>query len=127
MKRPLTLLAFTLLFATVALPTATQADAPATQSGIEELRSRLNLTPEQQSRIAPFADERKRKMQQIREQWNTASSRRDKRALMQQARQAQEEFTRNVEPLLTADQQAEWQKIREEGRKELRQRWQERQ
>ncbi len=97
---------------------------PATATiNIDELRSRLNLTPEQQTQIAPYADKRKAKMEELRSKVSGSASRRDKRAALQEAKQAQEEFIKNVEPLLTPEQQTEWKKIREEVRAELKERW----
>lgn len=96
------------------------------EMGIEQLKSRLNLTPEQQSKIQPYADARKAKLQEVHAKMQHATSKRDKRAVMQEARKAQDDFVRNVDPLLTADQQAEWKKIRSEAREKMKKQWQER-
>jgi hypothetical protein len=112
-----------LAVAALAISNLSQAAAPSQQPlNIEELRSRLNLTPEQQAKIAPLAEQRRAKLQDIQSKLSSASSRRDKLGLMKEAKQVQDEFVGDVEPLLTADQQAEWQKIREEVRAQMRER-----
>ncbi|HKE94231.1 MAG TPA: hypothetical protein VKB34_08010 [Povalibacter sp.] len=102
------------------------ADAPAAQMSIDELSSRLHLTPEQQSKIAPLAAQRKTKLEEIHGKMSSATSRQDKHALMQQAKQAQDEFTKGVNPILTQDQQAEWKKMRDEARSHMKEQWHER-
>lgn len=100
---------------------ATAQESPAV-AGIEELRSRLNLTPEQEAQIAPYAEQRREKLEKIRNRTSSTTSRRDKRAALQEAKSAQDEFQRNVEPLLTKEQQAEWKKMREEARVQMKER-----
>lgn len=106
----------------VMLQPVVAADAPAAQMNIDELRARLALTPEQQAKIAPLAEERRTQMEAIRTRLASASSRRDKLAVMQDAKAIQEEFTGKVEPLLTPTQQAEWKKMREETRAQMKER-----
>ena len=100
------------------------ADVPAraVQVNIEELRERLALTPEQQAQIAPLAEERRTKMEGIRTRLASASSRQDKRSALKDAKAIQDDFAGKVEPLLTPAQQAEWKKMREEMRAQMKQR-----
>ena len=100
------------------------ADVPAraAQVNIEELRERLALTPEQQAQIAPLAEERRTKMEGIRTRLASASSRQDKRSALKDAKAIQDDFAGKVEPLLTPAQQAEWKKMREEMRAQMKQR-----
>ena len=111
-------------YALCTVPHAIAADspAPAPQIGIDDLRARLNLTPEQQATIAPYAEERKAKMEPIRSKLASATSRRDKLALAKEAKAIQDDFSAKVQPVLTPAQQAEWQKIREEMREQMKER-----
>lgn len=97
------------------------SSAPAEMS-IDQLKSRLNLTAEQEAKIAPYLETRKSKLQAAQGKIASASSRRDKRAALQEAKQAQDEFVKNVEPVLTPEQQTEWQKIRAEAREQMKER-----
>lgn len=114
-----------LYISTATLQPVMAADAtPAAPSiGIDELKARLQLTPDQQAKIAPLAEERRAKLEGMRDKLNSASSRRDKRAVLQEAKAAQDDFAAKVEPLLTPEQQTEWQKIREETREKMLERW----
>lgn len=85
---------------------------------------RLNLTVEQESRIAPLLERRKAELQQTRTELNSATSRAQKRSVLRDARQAQDTFNVQVEGVLAPEQQVEWEKLRAEIRKKLKQRWQ---
>lgn len=101
---------------------AADSPPPGTQISIEELRTRLNLTPQQQEQIAPLVEERKAKMEPIRAKARSADSRREKRALLQEAKAVQDDFNSKVQPILTPEQQAEWTKMREELREQTKER-----
>ena len=101
---------------------AEESSSAASQVTIEELRTRLNLTPQQQEQIAPLVAERKAKMEPIRAKASSTASRREKIALFQEAKAVQDDFSRKVQPLLTQEQQAEWNKIREELRGQMKER-----
>jgi septal ring factor EnvC (AmiA/AmiB activator) len=92
------------------------------QVTIEELRTRLNLTPQQQEQIAPLVEERKAKMAPIRAKVSSTASRREKIAAFQEAKAVQDDFNSKVQPLLSQEQQAEWNKIREEMRGRMKER-----
>ena len=89
---------------------------------MEQLTTRLNLTPEQQTKIAPYVETRRTKMQDVHSKLSANATRKDKRAAMQEAKQAQDEFVKNVEPVLTTEQQAEWKKLRDEAREQMKER-----
>jgi hypothetical protein len=114
---------------TIALAThnvAAQSTEPQ-QLNVEQLRSRLNLTPAQQQQIEPLAAERRARLEDIHARMNGANTRRDKVQLMKEAKQIQDEFVAEAEPLLTTDQRAEWKKMREETREQMKARWRNRQ
>jgi hypothetical protein len=96
--------------------------SPPAEMTIEQLKSRLDLTAEQQAKIAPYLETRKAKLQTAHGKINSASSRKDKRAALQEAKQAQDEFVKSVEPVLTPEQQTEWAKIRAEAREQMKER-----
>jgi hypothetical protein len=93
------------------------------QLNIEQLRSRLNLTPEQQQQIEPLAAQRRARLEDIHARMNGANSRRDKMQLMKEAKRVQDEFVAETEPLLTDDQRIEWKKMRDENREQMKERW----
>lgn len=112
-----------LFVATIGMQPAVAAEVPAAQMNLDELKARLNLTPEQQAQIVPLAEARRAKLEGMRSKLDSASSRRDKRAVLQEAKAVQDEFTSKVEPLLTAEQKTEWQKMREEARSKMKERF----
>ena len=115
-------LALYLVCTAAQLATAADSSSPAPQISIDELRTRLNLTPRQQEQIAPLVEERKAKMEPIRAKAASANSRREKLALLQDAKAVQDDFNSEVQPILTQEQQAEWTKIREELREQMKER-----
>ena len=59
---------------------------------IEELKERLKLTPEQEQRLAPLVQDRNAKLKALRERSGEAPSRRERRAMLKEARGIQEDF-----------------------------------
>ena len=94
---------------------------------IEELKERLKLTPEQEQRLAPLVQDRNAKLKALRERSGEAPSRRERRAMLKEARGIQENFIEQVEPILTKEQLKEWEAIRAELRETARERMRERQ
>lgn len=105
---------------------AADSPEPTTQAAIDQLRSRLNLTPEQEAKIKPLAEARRTELEGVRTRMQGATTRRDKAKVMRDAQQAQDKYVSAVTPLLTPDQQAEWKKIREEGKEQMKERARER-
>lgn len=101
---------------------ATESASSTQQITIEDLRARLNLTPQQQEQIAPLVEERRIKMEPIRAKLSSAASRRDKLAVLKEAKAVQDDFNSKVQPLLTPEQQAEWKQIREDLREQMKER-----
>jgi len=109
--------------ATVNPTVCVAADESGAQMGIDELKTRLALTPEQQAQIAPLADERRSRLEGIRGKMSSAASRQEKRAVLQEAKSIQDDFAAKVEPLLSSEQKTEWKKMREEARSKMLERW----
>jgi len=95
----------------------------ALQVKLDELRERLALTPEQESRIAPLVQARNEKLRALRSNSSPNASRREKRQQLRRARNIQQEFVSQVEPLLTTEQKKEWEKIRSEMRESAKERY----
>jgi hypothetical protein len=102
--------------ATVACAQGAETVAPAegSQMAIEEMRSRLALTPEQEAKISPLVEERNAKLKALRESSDPNGSRREKLGMLKQARGIQQDFVKQVEPLLSKEQKKEWAAMRDE-------------
>jgi hypothetical protein len=115
-----------------ALPAAGSAAEPAEsrreamELKIQELRDRLALTPEQEQKLAPLIEERNAKLKDLFSRRDAESSRREKRAMMSEARAIQQAFNAQIEPILTAEQKREWEAFRQEARAGMKERYRER-
>lgn len=93
--------------------------ADVAQLGMEQLRSRLSLTPDQEAKIKPLVEARNQKLKTLRGSMEASASRREKRGALKEVRSIQSEFVEKVEPLLSKEQQKEWAALREEMRDEM--------
>ena len=89
---------------------------------MEEMRTRLALTPDQEARIAPLVEARNAKLKALRESSDPNGSRREKLGMLKQARGIQQDFVKQVEPLLSKDQKKEWATMREEMKETAKER-----
>ena len=87
---------------------------------MDVVRSKLELTPEQESRLAPLFAQRMDQLQQTRAQLESASSEADKRAILRESKQAQTSFNAQVEKVLTPTQIARWRELRAQTREKLK-------
>lgn len=94
--------------------TDTRSAAEGSQMAIEEMRSRLALTPAQEEQISPLIDERNTKLKALRESADPNGSRREKLGVLKRARGIQQDFVKQVEPLLSKEQKKEWAAMRDE-------------
>jgi hypothetical protein len=100
---------------------AAAADSPPPMIALDELADRLGLTPEQQAKIEPALEERNRRLRELRVASEAADGQRRKRlAAAREARKAQQAFVEKVTPVLSREQQAKWQELREEMRERLK-------
>jgi len=88
----------------------------------DALSSRLELTPEQQSKLAPLFDKRAAQLREAKARLEQATSRQAKRDVLRDAKNAGDEFSRQVESVLTPSQQYKWRDLRKEMRAEAKER-----
>jgi Spy/CpxP family protein refolding chaperone len=117
-----------LLFALVAAagiaaaPSITSAAEPsdaqrqALETKIQDMRERLALTPEQEQQLAPLLQARNAKLQELFAKRDPDASRREKRALLSEAKTIQDDFDKQIAPILTQEQMKQWQEFRKEAR-----------
>ena len=96
------------------------------QMSLDDIATRLKLTPDQTEQIRPYAEQRRARLSEIQTRMGSANSRRDKLALMKEGRRAQDEFVAQVEPLLTTEQQSQWKQMRAQAREEMKERFRKR-
>jgi hypothetical protein len=108
----------------VALASMSAGAAPMLDSLPEfsALSSRLELTPEQESKLSPLFDKRIAQLRAAKEQLEQATSRQGKRDILRQAKNTGDEFSRQVESVLTPSQQSEWRDMRKEFREKAKER-----
>jgi hypothetical protein len=105
----------------------TDAQRQAMEVKIHELRDRLALSPEQEQKLAPILEERNAQLKALWSQRHPDSSRREKRALLDEAKAIQEAFTNQIEPILSKEQMRQWEAFRKEVRSEVTERYRNRQ
>jgi hypothetical protein len=109
----------------IAMMASWPADAASpwdTVPALDTVRSRLNLTPEQDSRIVPLFERRLSELQQTRVKLEQAPSRQEKRSVLRDAKRQGDTFNTDVEKLLDTQQKSEWREIRKETREKFKER-----
>jgi hypothetical protein len=109
-----------LLCALLASMPAVAAPMLDTLPTMDSLRNRLELTPEQESKLAPLLEKRVSELRQTKTQLAQATSDQQKRDVMREAKKAGDDFSHQVESLLTPSQQHEWREIRSELREKAK-------
>ena len=71
--------------------------------------------------IRPILLEEVGTLRDIRAKYEGQTSRRSRRKMLRELRGVQQSIEKRIHPILTKQQQAEWKKIRQERRDELRQ------
>jgi Spy/CpxP family protein refolding chaperone len=89
---------------------------------LEEMKKRLNLTPDQEARIRPLVQQEREKIQAIRQKYAGDTSRKARTSMMQELKPVRQHFQQEVEKILTPDQMKEWAKMRQEMKEELKER-----
>jgi hypothetical protein len=95
-------------------------ETPAPGARLEQLQQRLNLSEDQLSKIRPILIDEAVKLQAVRAKYDGQTSRRSRLQMLREVRSVQQNLEKRVTPILTKQQQAEWKKIREERRDQLR-------
>jgi hypothetical protein len=81
---------------------------------LEGLRSRLELTHEQEMQLVPLLEKRKAELRHTQTLLEQATTPQQQREVMREAEQAGQAFNAAVEKLLTPSQQHEWRAFRSE-------------
>jgi hypothetical protein len=111
-----------LLCAILGLPAGSAQPVLDTVPTLDTLRSRLELTPEQEAQLRPIFENRKAELQQTQLEFQTAATTQQKRAVLRNAKKAGDAFNSQVEALLTPSQKNEWREIRSQVREKARER-----
>ena len=110
-----------LIFAAILSVSAhAQEQVPQPGARLEQLQQRLNLTEDQRAKIRPILVEEFMKVQAIRANYDGQTSRRSRLKMLRELRDVQQNLDKRVTPILTNEQRAEWKRIREERKEELR-------
>jgi len=94
-----------------------------TVPSMDVVRSRLNLTVEQEARLLPIFERRIAELQKVRDQLAQATSDQEKRTVLRDAKQGAAAFNSQVEGVLDASQKSEWQEMRAETREKVKERY----
>src|SRR5215510_6881204 len=117
-----TFLASCALAALLATPAAAQTFRDSVPS-IDAVRSRLNLTPEQEARLRPLFQQRAVDLQATRSKLEQAATRTDKRNVLRAAKSDAQAFNSQVESVLNDQQKHEWRDLRDETREKIKERY----
>lgn len=91
------------------------------QQRLDEMKRRLDLSPEQVERLRPILRTEAEKMKALRDR-TQGQSRRGKRQALRELRDIQSETDTQLRTVLSSQQMDELKKLREEWRRELRER-----
>ena len=94
-----------------------------TVPSMDVVRSRLELTIEQEARLLPIFERRVAELQKVRDQLAQATSDQEKRTVLRDAKQGADAFNSQVEGVLDASQKSEWQEMRAETREKVKDRY----
>lgn len=94
--------------------------APDAAARLADLKQRLNLTPDQEAKIKPILQAQADSLKAIGERYKGKTDRSDRRAAMGEFRKVRDDTRAQINPLLTAEQQAEWKKWQGENRDRMR-------
>jgi hypothetical protein len=92
---------------------------------MDVVRSKLELTPEQETQLRPIFENRLAELQQVRTRLEQATSKSDKRAVLRDSKQQAQAFNTQVESLLSPSQKTQWRELRAETRDKIKQRYEE--
>jgi len=90
---------------------------------MDVVRSKLELTPAQETQLRPIFEARVAELQQLRSQVEQAPTKADKQKIMRDAKHKQSAFNSSVESVLTPSQKPKWRELRNETREKLKERY----
>ncbi len=86
------------------------------------LRSRLELTPQQEAQLQPLFEKRVSELRDTKQLLEQAATRQQKRDVLREAKRAGDAFNTQVESVLTPSQQHEWREFRSELKNKAKER-----
>ena len=92
------------------------------QQRVQDLKERLNLTPEQAEQVRPIIVEEMQQLKAVRDKYSGDQSRRSRMKMGREMKGVQNATNDKLKNILTKQQMDELRKIREESRQEMRQR-----
>lgn len=101
------------------------AQSAALQAAVEEARVRLKLTPDQEAQLKALRQKRNDALKAIRDRYAGDDSRRARRAMFREAEPVIDNYQARVRTVLNDSQYAEWERMREEARDRLKERYKE--
>jgi hypothetical protein len=119
-------LSLLLAIASFSSPVWSQADPADAQARMAEAKARLKLTPDQEAKIKPLIQQSADQLKALRGKYGDAPTKADKRSMLKEARGIQQTFQTQVDPILNADQKAEWAKMKSEAKAKMREKAEER-
>ena len=110
-------------------PSKSESDGPKDdrvgqgQKRLAEVQARLKLTPEQQEKVRPIVIEEMKQLRAARDEMQSSGQRpRDRMKAGRKVRSIQDDTEAKLKPILSKEQMAEYKKIREERKAEIRRR-----
>lgn len=90
---------------------------------IDAVRSRLELTPDQEARLRPLFEKRAGDIQAARQKFEAATTRADKQAVLRTSKHEAQAFNTQVEAVLNQKQKHDWRDMRDEAREKVKERY----
>jgi len=92
------------------------------QEQLAAAKTRLHLTSDQEERLRALLQEEAEKLRVVESRYGTDTSLRTRRAKLKEARAVQQDFRARLGGILSPEQMAEWDKMRDEARGRVRER-----
>jgi hypothetical protein len=114
------LVSFAWMVADAVMAQAADSTEAAVAAVVQEAKSRLDLTPDQEAALRPVVEARNARLAEIRGKFAGDDSRRGRRAMFREAETVLKNYWARVRTLLDDSQVAEWEKIGEEAEDRLK-------
>jgi hypothetical protein len=105
-----------------AQPNTTEEKLDQARARLDQLKERLNLTPEQTEQVRPVVTEELQQLKILRDKYSGDQSRRSRLKMAREARDIRNAADVKLKNILTKPQMDELKKIRDEQRDEFRER-----